>query len=95
MDEKRQLTVSAIQITAVDGEKAATVDKMAAWLDVAGGRGSDLVVLPELWTGLGFSEKGLPIGLQLIGKPFAEAEILQAAYAFEQVTDWNEKVPEL
>ncbi len=67
MDEKRQLTVSAIQITAVDGEKAATVDKMAGWLDVAGGRGSDLAVLPELWTGLGFSEKGLH---EKIAEPF-------------------------
>lgn len=59
MSDKRQLTASAIQITAVDGEKTATVDKMAGWLDVAGARGSDLVVLPELWTGLGFSEPGL------------------------------------
>lgn len=57
MIEKRQLTVSAIQITAVDGEKDANVDKMAAMLDVAGSRGSDLVVLPELWTGLGFSDE--------------------------------------
>lgn len=59
MDGKRQLTVSAVQITAVDGEKAATVDRMAKWLDVAGGRGSDLVVLPELWTGTGFSDPAL------------------------------------
>jgi len=54
--DKREMIVSAIQITAVDGEKDATVEKMAGWLDVAGGRGSDLVVLPELWTGLGFSD---------------------------------------
>ncbi len=67
MDGKRQLTVSAIQITAVDGEKAAVVDKMAGWLDVAGERGSDLAVLPELWTGLGFSETGLH---EKIAEPF-------------------------
>lgn len=53
--DKREMIASAIQITAVDGEKEATVEKMAGWLDVAGKRGSDLVVLPELWTGLGFS----------------------------------------
>lgn len=57
MFEKRKLTVSAIQITAVDGDKDANVAKMAAMLDVAGARGSDLVVLPELWTGLGFSDE--------------------------------------
>jgi predicted amidohydrolase len=49
--------VSAVQITAVDGEKDATVEKMMRYLDVAGGRGSKLVVLPEVWTGLGYSTK--------------------------------------
>ncbi|MGQ0653293.1 MAG: carbon-nitrogen hydrolase family protein, partial [Betaproteobacteria bacterium] len=53
----KPLTVSAIQITAVDGEKKATVQKMLRLLDVAGARGSDLVVLPEVWTGLGYSSK--------------------------------------
>ncbi|MCG8354705.1 MAG: carbon-nitrogen hydrolase family protein, partial [Kiloniellales bacterium] len=59
IEGKRQMTVSAVQITAVDGEKDATVEKMLGFLDVAGGRGSDLVVLPELWTGLGFSDETL------------------------------------
>ena len=51
----RQMTVSAVQITAVDGEKDATVAKMMDFLDIAGRRGSELVVLPEVWTGLGYS----------------------------------------
>jgi aspartyl-tRNA(Asn)/glutamyl-tRNA(Gln) amidotransferase subunit A len=37
----------------------------------------------------GFSTDGLPIGIQLIGKPFGEATILQAAHAFEQATEWH------
>lgn len=57
MTSERKMVASAIQITAVDGEKAATVAKMERLLDVAGERGSDLVVLPELWTGLGFSDE--------------------------------------
>lgn len=63
---------------------------------------SDIFTIPTNLAGTcamslpcGFSEDGLPIGLQLIGKPFAEAEILQAAYAFEAATDWNQRVPEL
>ncbi len=55
MTTARPMTVSAIQITAEDGEKQATVEKMLGFLDVAGRRGSELVVLPEVWTGLGFS----------------------------------------
>ncbi len=63
---------------------------------------SDIFTIPTNLAGTcamslpcGFSGEGLPIGLQLIGKPFAEAEMLQAAYAFEQATDWNKRVPEL
>jgi aspartyl-tRNA(Asn)/glutamyl-tRNA(Gln) amidotransferase subunit A len=37
----------------------------------------------------GFSTDGLPIGLQLIGKPFGEEAILRAGYAFEQATEWH------
>lgn len=43
----------------------------------------------------GFSREGLPIGVQLIGRPFGEADLLQAAYAFEQATEWGGKTPEL
>ena len=54
-----ELVVSAIQITAVDGEVEATREKVSRLLDVAGARGSDLVVLPEVWTGLAYSESDL------------------------------------
>jgi aspartyl-tRNA(Asn)/glutamyl-tRNA(Gln) amidotransferase subunit A len=37
----------------------------------------------------GFSVSGLPVGLQLIGKPFGEETILRAAHAFEQATEWH------
>ncbi len=37
----------------------------------------------------GLSSKGLPIGLQLIGKPFGEETIIRAAFAFEQATGWH------
>lgn len=39
----------------------------------------------------GFSEVGLPIGVQLIGKPFAEETILKAGFAFEQATEWHKR----
>jgi len=39
----------------------------------------------------GMSQQGLPIGMQLIGKPFAEEQILKVAHAYEQATDWHTK----
>ena len=43
----------------------------------------------------GFSDNGLPIGLQLLGKPFGEPELLSAAHAYEQSTDWHTRRPKL
>jgi aspartyl-tRNA(Asn)/glutamyl-tRNA(Gln) amidotransferase subunit A len=37
--------------------------------------------------------KKLPIGLQLLGKPFQEAQLLQIAHAYEQATDWHKARP--
>ena len=59
MAKGNELVVSAIQVTAVDGEIEATHEKVARLLDRAGERGSDLVVLPEVWTGLAYSESDL------------------------------------
>lgn len=35
----------------------------------------------------------LPIGMQIIGRPFGEEQILRIAFAFEQATDWHERTP--
>jgi aspartyl-tRNA(Asn)/glutamyl-tRNA(Gln) amidotransferase subunit A len=43
----------------------------------------------------GFSGNGLPLGLQLLGKPFGEPNLLRAAHAYEQATDWHNKRPEI
>jgi len=59
MANGNELVVSAIQIIAVDGEIEATREKVSRLLDVAGARGSKLVVLPEVWTELAYSESDL------------------------------------
>jgi len=48
--------------------------------------------LPAITIPAGF-DNGLPIGMQLIGKPFGEEAILKVAYAYEQATDWHKKRP--
>jgi aspartyl-tRNA(Asn)/glutamyl-tRNA(Gln) amidotransferase subunit A len=43
----------------------------------------------------GFNDKGLPIGLLLCAKPFDEATIMRAGYAFEAATQWHRRAPDL
>ncbi|MCS7163688.1 MAG: aspartyl/glutamyl-tRNA amidotransferase subunit A, partial [Thermodesulfovibrio sp.] len=53
----------------------------------------NLAGVPAMSIPCGFSEKGLPIGLQIIGRPFDEAGMLQLAYAYEQSTPWHKMKP--
>jgi aspartyl-tRNA(Asn)/glutamyl-tRNA(Gln) amidotransferase subunit A len=74
------------------GEKE---DPLAMYLNDVYTVGADLAGLPAVSVRCGFSRSGLPIGLQLVGRPFDEARVLRAAYAYEQSTDWNARRPEL
>ena len=71
------------------GEK--TADPLQMYL-------SDIFTIPVNLAGTcalslpcGVATNGLPVGLQLIGKPFAEGELLRAAYAYEQATEWHKR----
>jgi aspartyl-tRNA(Asn)/glutamyl-tRNA(Gln) amidotransferase subunit A len=54
-----------------------------------------LAGLPGLSVPCGFDRDGMPIGMQLIGRPLDEAAVLRVAAAYEGVTDWNTRVPEI
>jgi aspartyl-tRNA(Asn)/glutamyl-tRNA(Gln) amidotransferase subunit A len=51
----------------------------------------NLAGLPAIAVPCGFSKAGLPIGVQLIGRPFEEETLLRAAHAYEQSTQWHLK----
>ncbi|MGQ9645495.1 MAG: amidase [Thermodesulfobacteriota bacterium] len=48
---------------------------------------------PAITVPCGFSESGLPIGFQITGKPFDEARVLRAAFAYQQATAWHLRRP--
>jgi len=41
----------------------------------------------------GFSEEGLPIGLQIVGRRFADLTVLQASAAYETARPWADRRP--
>jgi aspartyl-tRNA(Asn)/glutamyl-tRNA(Gln) amidotransferase subunit A len=50
--------------------------------------------VPAISIPAGFAD-GLPIGVQVIGKPFAEGNILKVAHAYQQATDWHKRKPQI
>jgi aspartyl-tRNA(Asn)/glutamyl-tRNA(Gln) amidotransferase subunit A len=55
----------------------------------------NLAGLPGMSVPCGFDDKGLPIGLQLIGKVLREDQLFQVAYAYEQSTEWHLRSPSI
>jgi len=54
----------------------------------------NLAGTPALSVPCGFSSSGMPMGLQIVGRPFAEETVLRVAHAYEQATEWhNQRAP--
>jgi aspartyl-tRNA(Asn)/glutamyl-tRNA(Gln) amidotransferase subunit A len=49
--------------------------------------------LPAISVPCGFTEAGLPIGLQIVGPPWGESAIIRIAHAYEQATAWHKRQP--
>ncbi len=75
------------------GEK--TTDPLAMYLNDIYTIGVNLAGLPGLSLPCGFTRGGLPIGLQIIGQPLREADVLAIAHAYERDHDWSARHPTL
>ena len=65
-----------------------------SFADPLGGIGN-LCGLPAISVPCGFNAKKLPVGIQFVGRAGDDAAVLQAGRAFQQVTDWHRKHPDL
>lgn len=73
------------------GEKSD--DPLALYLSDVYTVSCNLAGIPGLSIPCGFTKTGLPIGLQLLGTPFAEEKLLRVARMYEAATDWHTKRP--
>ena len=82
---------SLAEATAGDGEAiAARMGRFSRLTRPWNGLGLPVLALP-----CGFSATGLPIGAQLVGRPFDEATVLAVGHAYEQAAEWYRRRPDL
>jgi aspartyl-tRNA(Asn)/glutamyl-tRNA(Gln) amidotransferase subunit A len=74
------------------GEKA---DPLQMYLNDVFTVPASLAGIPAVSVPCGFSQSGLPIGLQLIGKAFNEPVLLRVAHAYQSATGWHRRRPDL
>jgi aspartyl-tRNA(Asn)/glutamyl-tRNA(Gln) amidotransferase subunit A len=77
--------------TAKSGTVADVVARMSAFTRFT--RIFNTVGLPALSLPCGVTAAGLPVALQIVGRPFEEATVLRVAHAYEQATDWHRRRP--
>lgn len=70
-------------------------DPLAMYLEDVFTLPANLAGLPGISFNVGFDQRNLPVGLQLIGPHFREDLLLRAAHAYQQVTDWHVHAPAL
>ena len=75
----------------IKGDK--TDDPVAMYLNDIYTIPTNLAGLPGMSIPAGIDGNGLPIGLQLVGKYFDEARLLNVAHQYQQLTDWHARVP--
>ena len=73
------------------GEK--TDDPVAMYLNDIYTVPINLAGLPGMSIPAGFDPGGLPVGLQLVGRYFDEARLLNVAHQFQRATDWHQRAP--
>ena len=63
----------------------AEVTRLTRWVNYLG--------VPALSVPCGFDSRGLPIGMQLLGRAFAEGMVLAAGRAYQRETEWHRRMP--
>ena len=92
------LPASSVQATPIPTEAGLSKNGKEDFLTMLGGRRTytspfNLAGVPALSINCGFTSDNLPVGLQLVGRPYNEPTVFRAAYAYEQATVWHTRRP--
>jgi aspartyl-tRNA(Asn)/glutamyl-tRNA(Gln) amidotransferase subunit A len=89
----RDLDVLVTPTSTTPAEKIADMDMQRRLLSASFTGMWNLIGLPALAVPCGFSSTGLPLSMQIVGKPFDEATVLRVGDAYQQLVDWQLQVP--
>jgi aspartyl-tRNA(Asn)/glutamyl-tRNA(Gln) amidotransferase subunit A len=84
-------TATRVGETTVQIEAGTDEDMLSAIMQFTGV--PSLTGLPSLAVPCGFDDDGLPVGMQIIGRPFDEAQLFRAGAAFQDATDFHTRTP--
>lgn len=83
-------------LTAASPGEARLITEMGKWASFQSPNFTmpfNLTGQPALTVCAGFGAGGLPVGVQLVGRPFEDATVLRAGHAYEQATTWRARRP--
>ena len=94
------LPTSSVQATPIPTEAGMAKNGKQDFINMLEGRRtyttpSNLAGVPGLSINCGFTSDGLPVGLQMVGRPYDESTLFRAAYAYEQATEWHTRRPNI
>jgi len=95
--EKCRVILNLVEAAETDiaaAEASGPAETIARFLAVSvNTRPFNYLGLPAVSLPCGFDGNGLPVGLQLAGRPFAEARVLKVADGYQRETDWHRRKP--
>ena len=89
----RRVDVLVLPVAAQPGVAFKNFDPRYPFRDPSLTSAFNLTGLPAISVPCGFTAGGLPVGMQIVGKPFDEVTVLRLAYAYQQHAGWSRRRP--
>jgi aspartyl-tRNA(Asn)/glutamyl-tRNA(Gln) amidotransferase subunit A len=82
-----------VMVGDTEEDVSTTPTGISGWIMGRNTSPANIIGVPAITVPCGFSEEGLPIGLQILGRPWEDSLVLRVAHQYEQATDYSGKVP--